>query len=58
MRILVVGSGGVGSALAPIAARRDFYERIVFADYDESRARRVLDRTGDPRCPAARVDAS
>ncbi len=58
MRILVVGSGGVGSALAPIAARRDFYERIVFADYDESRARRVVDRTGDRRFAAGRVDAS
>ena len=39
MRILVVGAGGVGAAFAPIAARRDFYERIVFADYDEARAR-------------------
>ncbi len=35
MKILVVGSGGVGAAFAPIAARRDFYERIVFADIDE-----------------------
>ena len=38
MRILVVGSGGVGAAFAPIAARRDFYEHVVFADIDESRA--------------------
>ena len=37
MRILVVGSGGVGSAFAPIAARRDFYEHIVFSDIDELR---------------------
>ncbi len=58
MRILVVGSGGVGSAVAPIAARRDFYEAIVFADYEEGRARRVVDRSGDPRFTAARVDAS
>ena len=28
MRILVVGAGGVGSAVAPIAARRDFFESI------------------------------
>ena len=34
MRILVVGSGGVGASFAPIVARRDFYEHIVFADYD------------------------
>jgi saccharopine dehydrogenase (NAD+, L-lysine-forming) len=58
MRILVIGSGGVGSAVAPIAARRDFYEQIVFADYDEARARRIVDRAGDPRFIAARVDAS
>jgi saccharopine dehydrogenase (NAD+, L-lysine forming) len=58
MRILVVGSGGVGSALAPIAARRDFYEHVVFADHDEARARRVVDRYGDGRFSAARVDAS
>jgi saccharopine dehydrogenase (NAD+, L-lysine-forming) len=57
MRILVVGSGGVGSALAPIARRRDFYEHIVFADHDEGRARSVVDRYGDGRFSAARVDA-
>ncbi|MGH2635571.1 MAG: saccharopine dehydrogenase family protein [Actinomycetota bacterium] len=60
MRILVVGSGGVGASVAPIAARRDFYERVVFSDYDESRARRVVDRYdgGTGRFVAARVDAS
>lgn len=60
MRILVVGCGGVGSAVAPIAARRDFYERIVFADVDETRARRVVERydDGTGRFVSARVDAS
>src|SRR5918994_6489002 len=58
MRILVVGTGGVGSAVAPIAARRDFYETIVFADYAETRARRVVERYDDRRFVAARVDAS
>src|ERR671923_52854 len=58
MRILVVGGGGGGSALAPIAARRDFFEHIVFADHDEARARRVVDRYGDGRFSPARVDAS
>ena len=46
MRILVVGSGGVGSAFAPIAARRDFYEHIVFADIDEAKPRHIVDRYG------------
>ena len=58
MRILVVGSGGVGSAVAPIAARRDFFEQIVMADYDLGRAQRVVDRVDDGRFVAARVDAS
>jgi saccharopine dehydrogenase (NAD+, L-lysine-forming) len=60
MKILVVGSGGVGAAFAPIASRRDFYERIVFADYDEGRARSVVDRYdgGTGRFGAAKVDAS
>ena len=34
MRILVIGAGGVGSAVVPIAARRSFFERMVVADYD------------------------
>ena len=55
----MVGSGGVGAAFAPIAARRNFYERIVFADIDGSRAQRVVDRFGsNGRFSAAKVDAS
>jgi saccharopine dehydrogenase-like NADP-dependent oxidoreductase len=40
MRILLVGAGGVGSAIARIAARRSFAELVV-ADYDEGRAARA-----------------
>jgi saccharopine dehydrogenase-like NADP-dependent oxidoreductase len=58
MRILVVGAGGVGSAFAPIAARRDFFEHCVVADYDVTRAERAVSRLDDPRFVAARVDAS
>ena len=59
MRILVVGAGGVGSAVVPIAARRSFYEQVVVADYDPARAERAIARLdGDPRFVAARVDAS
>ena len=39
MRILVVGAGGVGRAVAAIARRRDFFERMVLADVDPPRAR-------------------
>jgi saccharopine dehydrogenase-like NADP-dependent oxidoreductase len=58
VRILVVGAGGVGSAVAAIAARRDFFEHLVVADYAPERARAAVDRLGDRRITAARVDAS
>ena len=58
MRILIVGAGGVGTSAALIAARRDFFEHIVIADYDADRARAVVDRVGDARFTAAQVDAS
>jgi saccharopine dehydrogenase (NAD+, L-lysine-forming) len=58
MRILVIGAGGVGSAVVPIAARRSFFEHIVVADYDESRAERAVGAVNDPRFSAAKVDAS
>ena len=59
MRILVVGAGGVGSSVVPIAAKRDFFEAMVVADYDATRAERTVARQGgDPRFIAARVDAS
>jgi saccharopine dehydrogenase-like NADP-dependent oxidoreductase len=40
MRILLVGAGGVGTAIARIAARRPFAELII-ADYDLGRAQRA-----------------
>ncbi len=57
MRILLVGAGGVGGAFTAIAARRDFFELVVVADYDEARARRAADAVDD-RFVAAQVDAS
>ncbi|WP_207454570.1 saccharopine dehydrogenase C-terminal domain-containing protein [Herbiconiux sp. SYSU D00978] len=65
MRILLVGAGGVGDAIAKIAARRDFFELLVISDYDETRAVRTLDwvreRHGEEvaaRFATARIDAS
>src|SRR6185295_17907854 len=59
MRILVVGAGGVGSAVVPIAMRRPFFERMVVADYDADRAARAIAPFAtDGRLIAARVDAS
>ena len=42
MRILLVGAGGVGDAIAKIAARRSFYEEVIVADYDPARAERTV----------------
>jgi saccharopine dehydrogenase (NAD+, L-lysine forming) len=58
MRILVIGAGGVGSAVVPTAIRRDFFEQLVVADYDEARAEAVAAKASDPRVRSAQVDAS
>ena len=65
MRILIVGAGGVGDAIAKIAATRSFYERVVLTDYDASRAERtvswIAQRHGAQvagRFTAAHIDAS
>src|ERR671921_1750782 len=58
MRILMVGAGGVGGAVAAIATRRGFVERLVVADYDVARAEKVVATVGDERFAAARVDAT
>jgi saccharopine dehydrogenase-like NADP-dependent oxidoreductase len=59
MRILLVGAGGVGSAITKIAARRSFFDAMVVADYDLARAEGAVAALGpDARFTAARVDAS
>ncbi|GAB2864993.1 saccharopine dehydrogenase family protein [Nocardioides pacificus] len=56
MRILLVGAGGVGAAITAIAARRDFFEAIVVADYSLASAERAAAQ--DPRYTPVQVDAS
>ena len=58
MRILVVGTGGVGSAFAGIAKRRSFFEHCALADYDPARPQDVVTGLGDDRFSAHRIDAS
>jgi threonine dehydrogenase-like Zn-dependent dehydrogenase len=58
MRVLLVGAGGVGTAVVGIAARRDFFEHLVVADYDLERARRAVSTVDGRRFSATRVDAS
>jgi saccharopine dehydrogenase (NAD+, L-lysine-forming) len=56
VRILLVGAGGVGAALAAIAARRDFFEQLVVTDHDLARAEKAA--STDPRFLPAQVDAA
>ncbi|MBC7763344.1 MAG: saccharopine dehydrogenase NADP-binding domain-containing protein, partial [Candidatus Saccharibacteria bacterium] len=64
MRILLVGAGGVGNAIAKIAARRTFFETMVVCDYDLARAEATIAwieaKHGEQgaRFIAARIDAS
>ena len=58
MRLLVVGTGGVGAAAAEVARRRDFLDRVTLADLNPERSRAVVDGLDDGRFEAARVDAS
>jgi len=58
MKILVVGAGGVGAAFAPIAASRDFYEHIVFADLDPARGARVVAPECDQPSKSTRTEGA
>ena len=58
MRVLLVGVGGVGEAIASIAKPRPWVEQIVLADYNLERAKEVQAKLGDPtRFPAEFIDA-
>ncbi|MBD9733671.1 saccharopine dehydrogenase NADP-binding domain-containing protein [Streptomyces sp. H28] len=59
MRVLLVGAGGVGTAITRVAARRPFFERMVVADYDPARAEAAVAALGEgaDRFHAERVDA-
>jgi len=58
VKILVVGTGGVGAAAATVAARRDFFESFTLADLDPERPCAVVAGLDDGRFAAAQVDAS
>jgi saccharopine dehydrogenase (NAD+, L-lysine-forming) len=58
VRILVVGTGGVGSAFAGIARRRTFFDHCALADYDLARPTAVVEALDDGRFSAHRIDAS
>ena len=65
MRILLIGAGGVGDAIVKIAAVRNFFAKLVDADYDISRAERSVAWINEWSKPeiaqkveAAQIDAS
>ncbi len=65
MRILLIGAGGVGDAIAKVASERSFYELFVVSDFDLARAEHTIEwirnRHGDEvaaRFDAAKIDAS
>lgn len=65
MRILLVGAGGVGDAIAKVAAGRDFFELMVVSDYEQSKAEATINwirnkygREVAARFTAAKLDAS
>jgi saccharopine dehydrogenase (NAD+, L-lysine forming) len=57
MRVLLVGAGGVGTAMARIAARFDVFEHVVIADREVGRAERAAQSASD-RFTATALDAS
>ncbi|CAB4635913.1 unannotated protein [freshwater metagenome] len=58
MKALVIGAGGVGSAIANIASRRPFITQMVIADRNLSRAEAAIAKVKDSRFSAAEVNAA
>jgi saccharopine dehydrogenase (NAD+, L-lysine-forming) len=62
MKVLVIGTGGVGESAATIAKRRDpngdWLRLCVMADYNLERAQRFSQKLGDDRFPAEQVNAA
>ena len=58
MRVLLIGVGGVGEAIAVVARDRPWSEMMVLADYNLERASTVQERLGSPeKFPIEQLDA-
>ncbi len=58
MKILLVGTGGVGESIAAIAKDKPWVEQIVLTDYNKDRLKEVQDKLGDKkRFPIEWIDA-
>lgn len=59
MKVLLVGVGGVGEAIAQMAKRHRWVEQVVLCDYNVKRAEEVQAKLGDKaRFPVEFIDAS
>ena len=59
MNVLVVGAGGVGSAIAAVAQHRSFFDHMTLGDVDPARATAAVGRLGEAdRFSATALDAS
>ncbi|MGB9639269.1 MAG: saccharopine dehydrogenase family protein [Anaerolineales bacterium] len=59
MKVLLVGTGGVGEAIATIAKDRPWMEKMILSDYNRERLKEVQDKLGDPeRFPIEWIDAN
>ena len=59
MKVLLVGTGGVGEAIARIARDRPWVEQVVLTDYSRERLKEVQAKLGDTkRFPIEWIDAS
>ena len=56
MRVLLIGAGTVGEAIARVAAGRDWLEQMAVADYDEARASDVSDGAAQAAAALGRPD--
>ena len=57
MRVLIIGAGGVGTAMARTIAKWGLFEYVAIADYDEQRAHRAIEGAGE-RFAAFGLDGS
>ncbi len=57
MRVLLLGAGGVGSAMATAMSESEVFSRVVVADIDADHAARAVAHLDEPRFSACAIDA-
>jgi saccharopine dehydrogenase-like NADP-dependent oxidoreductase len=58
MKVLLIGVGGVGEAIAKVGHNRPWLEKMVLADYDLGRAKAIQHQLGSQeKFPAEKIDA-